>query len=378
MIITDKRCWTEIDLSQIIENYRIYKNHLPEKTKVMAVVKADAYGHGDAEIAEVLQKEGVADFAVATLDEAIKLRTNGIKGQIFVLGYTPISQAQNLIEYNITQAIVDENHAKILSIFGFRLKAVFALDTGMNRIGLDADFPDYCEQVIRKYSDILCVQGIFTHLCTADSMDKKAVEFTNNQIKKFEEVAKRIQDLKLPYIHCLNSAGGLWNKCDKSVFARLGIILYGLKPSYSNTLPEGISPALSWYSVVSMVKNFHSGETVGYGRTFKAAKEMKIATICTGYADGYNRLLSNKYYVLINGRKAPIVGRICMDQMMVDISEIENVEMGTRVTLIGQDGDEIITADDMANAIGTIGYEIVCNISKRVQRKFMYKLLESS
>ena len=374
MIITDKRCWAEIDLSQIIENYKIYKNHLPAKTKVMAVVKADAYGHGDTEVAEVLQKEGVTDFAVATLDEAVRLRTSGIQGQIFVLGYTPINQAQNLIEYDITQAVVDENHAKMLSKLGPRLKAVFALDTGMNRIGLDADNPDYCEEVIRKYAGKFCLQGIFTHLCTADSMDQEAVDFTNSQISKFKEVAKRIEDLNLPYVHCLNSAGGLWNKCDKSVFARLGIILYGLKPSYQNQLPEGIKPALSWYSVVSMVKKLNPGETIGYGRTFKAEWKMKVATVCVGYADGLNRLLSNKFYVLINGHRAPILGRICMDQIMVDVSEIENVEMGTKVTLIGQDGNEIITADDMANAIDTIGYEIVCNISKRVQRKFMYKL----
>ena len=373
MLITDKRCWAEINLSQIIENYKIYKNQLPDNTKVMAVVKADAYGHGDTEVAELLQKEGVTDFAVATLDEAVRLRTSGIQGQIFVLGYTPINQAQNLIEYDITQAVVDENHAKLLAKLGPRLKAVFALDTGMNRIGLDADYPDFCEEVIRKYSDKFCLQGIFTHLCTADSMDKEAVEFTNNQIKKFEEVAKRIEDLNLPYVHCLNSAGGLWNKCEKSVFARLGIILYGLKPSYQNQLPEGIKPALSWYSVVSMVKNLHSGETVGYGRTFKAEWEMKIATVCVGYADGYNRLLSNNFYVLINGKRAAVLGRVCMDQIMVDVSDILGVEMGTKVTLLGQDGDEIITADDMADAIGTIGYEIVCNISKRVERKYKYE-----
>ena len=339
----------------------------------MAVVKADAYGHGDTEVAELLQKEGVTDFAVATLDEAVRLRTSGIQGQIFVLGYTPITQAQNLIEYDITQAVVDENHAKLLAKLGPRLKAVFALDTGMNRIGLDADYPDFCEEVIRKYSDKFCLQGIFTHLCTADSMDLEAVDFTKGQISKFEEIAGRLQDLNLPYVHCLNSAGGLWNKCEKSVFARLGIILYGLKPSYQNQLPEGIKPALSWYSVVSMVKNLHSGETVGYGRTFKAEWEMKIATVCVGYADGYNRLLSNNFYVLINGKRAAVLGRVCMDQIMVDVSDILGVEMGTKVTLLGQDGDEIITADDMADAIGTIGYEIVCNISKRVERKYKYE-----
>ena len=375
MLVTDKRCWTEINLSQIAENYRIYKSYLPSQTKVMAVVKADAYGHGDIEIAEVLQEEGVNDFAVATLDEAVKLRTGGIKGQIFVLGYTPIAQAQSLIEYDITQAVVDENHAKMLSKFGNRIKAVFALDTGMNRIGLDADDPDLCEKIIRSYIKKLSVLGIFTHLCVADTDSSEAIAFTNNQIEKFEAVAERLSDLKLPYVHCLNSAGGLWTTCSKSIFARLGIILYGLKPSYLNTLPKGIKPALSWYSVVSMVKTVEAGETIGYGRTFEAEVGMKVATVCAGYADGYNRLLSNSFYVLINGKRAPVLGRVCMDQFMVDVSNIKGVESGSKVTLIGQDRDEIITTDDMAQVAGTIGYEIVCNISKRVERKYKRQTL---
>lgn len=370
MLVADKRCWAEVNLSQIAENYRIYKKHLPEETKVMAVVKADAYGHGDVKVASVLQKEGVTDFAVATLEEAIELRQGNISGQIFVLGYTPIALAQKLIEYDITQTVVDERHAEELSKISGNIKAVFALDTGMNRIGLDADNPEHCEKIITEYTKKLCVQGIFTHLCNADSADSEAIDFTNNQIRKFERIAGLVENLNLPYVHCLNSAGGLWNKCKKSVFARLGIILYGLKPNYLNALPGGIKPALSWYSVVSMVKTLRAGETVGYGRTFKAEKEMKVATVCAGYADGYNRLLSNKYYVLINGKKAPVLGRICMDQFMVDVTEIDGVEMGSKVTLIGQDGNEVITADDMAESIGTIGYEIVCNISRRVVRKY--------
>ena len=373
MLVTDKRCWTEINLCAILNNYRIYKNCLPANTKVMAVVKADAYGHGDVDVASVLQEAGVKDFAVATIEEAIKLRLAGIKGQVFVLGYTPILRAEELAEYDITQAVVDERHAQKLSAADKNIKAVFALDTGMNRIGLDADNPDYCEKMVRDYCGKLCVQGIFTHLCAADCDDEESVDFTNKQILKFEEVAKRVEDLKLPYVHCLNSAGGLWNKSSKSVFARLGIILYGLKPSYLNHLPVGIVPALSWFSVVSMVKIVHAGETISYGRTFKAEREMKAATVCVGYADGYSRLLSNKFHTLINGKKAPVLGRVCMDQILVDVTHIDGVEMGTKVTLIGQDDDECITADDMASAIGTIGYEIVCGISKRVERKYLKK-----
>lgn len=363
-----KRCWTEINRCVIIKNYHIYKNLLPNNTKVMAVVKADAYGHGDVETAFLLQNEGVQDFAVATISEAIRLRENGIKGQILILGYTPFCEAKKLTEYDITQAVPDEFYAEKLSKIDSDIKVHFVLDTGMNRIGIDADDAEYCEKKIREYKDKLNITGIFTHLCVADSDDKPSVDFTKGQIKKFEVVAEKIKDLNLPYIHCLNSAGGLWHNCNKSVFARLGIILYGLKPCYSNTLPKGIKPALNWYSTVSVVKQVHCGETIGYGRTFTAKKEMKIATVCAGYADGYNRLLSNKFYVLINGKKANITGRICMDQFMVDVTDIPNVKTGTKVVLIGISGNKTITADDMANAIGTIGYEIVCNISKRVER----------
>ena len=366
-----KRCWTEINLSIIVRNYQIYKNNLPENKKIMAVVKADAYGHGDIEVAAALQKEGVTDFAVATIDEAVKLRQSGIKGQILILGYTPVDKAEKLIEYDITPAIPDQYYAEKLSQKHLPVKVHFALDTGMNRIGLDADNPDYCDKIIRKYKDELNITGLFTHLCVADSDDQESKRFTKNQIEKFERVINKIADLNLPYNHCLNSASGLWHDCKKSVFARLGIVLYGLKPDYKNSLPQGIMPGLSWYSVVSMVKQVHAGETIGYGRTFTASKEMKIATVCAGYADGYNRMLSNKYFVLINGKKAPITGRICMDQFMVDVTDIPDVEMGTKVILIGKSGEEEITADEMADCIGTIGYEIVCNISKRVNRAFI-------
>lgn len=368
-----KRCWTEINLSAIIGNYRIYKSNLLENQKVMAVVKADAYGHGDVEVAAALQKEGVQDFAVATVDEAVNLRKSGISGQILILGYTPICEVDSLLAYDITQAIPDEVYAqRLCEVSGAKdVKVHFVLDTGMNRIGLDADNPVYCENVIRKYYDKFNVSGIFTHLCVADCDDENSVEFTKGQIAKFEAVVQKTEDLHIPFVHCLNSAGGLWNGCERSVFARLGIILYGLKPDYKNILPKGIVPGLSWFSVVSVVKSVRAGESIGYGRSFVAKKDMKIATVCAGYADGYNRLLSNNFYVLINGKRAAITGRVCMDQFMVDVSDIPDVEMGSKVVLIGKSGDEVITADDMAARIGTIGYEIVCDISKRVKRIFV-------
>lgn len=364
------RSWVEISRRTLLLNCDTYRKIIPSDVKVMAVVKADAYGHGDQVVAKLLSDHAIHHFAVSNIDEAIHIREGGAEGQILILGYTPIERAQDLINYDITQALLSEDYADRLASTNLPVKCQFALDTGMRRIGLNADDTDKCERAIRKaYSTSLQLDGLFTHLCVADTSEQN--EFTEKQIKLFEEIATRVSDLNLPYCHCMNSAGGLWHHSDVSCFARLGIILYGLKPDYMNTLPDGIEPALSWKSVVSMVKVVKPGDTIGYGRTFTVEHTMNIATIPTGYADGYPRLLSNKGWVLIKGKKAPIVGRVCMDQMMVDVTGIPNVEYESEVVLIGKSGDEVITADDLANLIGTIGYEIVCGINKRVERIYV-------
>ena len=367
-----KRCWVEIDLNQIKNNYLIYKSYLLNNQQVMAVVKADAYGHGDVEVAHTLSDLGVENFAVSNIYEAEKIRKSGIKGQVLILGYTPEESIKRVFENDITQAVLSEEYADMLVKTGINVKCQFAIDTGMNRIGIDADDPELCSQLIHKYSSLLTVTGLFTHLCTADTDDSDSVKFTEKQIGRFIDVKNQIRDLDLPYIHCLNSAGGLWhNRPEISNLVRLGIILYGLKPDFCNDLPDGIHPALCWKSVVSMVKTIKKGESVSYGRTFIADHDMRIATIPTGYADGYNRLLSNKGYVLINGQQANIVGRVCMDQFMVDVSNINNIQIGTEVILLGSSGKLKIDADDMAQMIGSIGYEVVCDISKRVERKYI-------
>ena len=366
-----KRSWAEVDLTQIKLNYQIYKEGNFANQQVMAVVKANAYGHGDVEISKVLSDLGVKNFAVSNVDEACKLRDSGIKGDILILGYTPIEQIQRLYDNDITQAIISEEYAEMIAKTSVKVKCQFAIDTGMNRVGIDADFPDWCGAVIRKYNGILNLKGVFTHLCVADQNQDGDIAFTKQQLHKFKDVTKKIKDLNLPYVHCLNSAGGLWYNSSESVFVRLGIILYGLKPDYSNILPVGIRPALSWKSVVAMTRFVRVGETIGYGRTYMAEQDIKIAVIPTGYADGYNRLLSNKGFVLINGKKAPVVGKVCMDQFMVDVTKINDVQIGTEVILLGESGDESLTADEMAEMVGTIGYEIVCNISDRVPRVYI-------
>ena len=370
----ERRSWIEIDLDQIKQNYFIYKKSLQLDTEIMAVIKADAYGHGDAHIARWLSEQRCRLFAVSNIDEAVGLRNAGIKGEILILGYTSPKYAKTLSYLDLSQAIVSEEYAEALSQTGQRVKCQFAIDTGMNRIGLDGDNTSSCEEIIRKYSDSLIVEGLFTHLCVADTDSEDAKVFTYSQIRKFKAVADAVADLKLPYVHCCNSAGGLYYLKNSSEFegigkiVRLGIVLYGLKPDVDNHLPNGVKPAMTWKSVVSMVKNVHPGETIGYGRTFMVKKEMKVATVTTGYADGLNRQLSNKGFVMINGCKAPIVGRICMDQTLVDVTDIPDVKMGAEVVIIGKSGDLTYTADDMAQDLGTIGYEVICNITKRVQR----------
>lgn len=371
---TEKRSWIEVDLKQLVINLDVYKGQLPQNTEIMAVIKADAYGHGDARVAHALEQHGVRLFAVSNIDEAVGLRDAGVMGEILILGYTSPKLAHVLVEKNIMQAIVSEEYAAALSAAECTVRCQFAIDTGMNRIGLDGDDAAQCEKIIRKYKDSLCVEGIFTHLCVADTDEETCKAFTLEQIEKFCAVQERLKDFKLPYVHCFNSAGGLfylndmpkWHDIEKIV--RLGIVMYGLKPDKSNVLPKEIRPVLSWKSVISVVKTVKPGEAVGYGRAFKADKEYKVATVATGYADGYSRLLSNVGHVLIHGRKAKILGRICMDQMMVDVSDIPEVKMGDVAVLLGKSGNLSYTADDMAKQIGTIGYEIVCGISKRVQR----------
>ncbi len=362
-----RRSWTEIHLDRLTDNLRIYGKHCHAE-QIMAVVKADAYGHGAAETACALADAGVTLFAVSNIIEAIELRQAGLSGDILILGYTPTEQLPLLTEYDIMQTVVSEEDAQRFAANAPEIRVQYAIDTGMNRIGLDGDDPAQCEAVIRKYP--LHAEGMFTHLCVADTHTPECLAFTKEQIAKFEAVADRLHDLNLPYVHCLNSAGGLWQETKYNSIARLGIVMYGLKPDYANTLPEGIKPVLEWKSVISMVKKLHPGETVGYGRTFCAEQEMTLATVPTGYADGYNRLLSNKGYVLIGGKKAPIVGRVCMDQMTVDVTGLD-VRAGDEVVLLGQSGDLQFTADDMAHLIGTIGYEIVCGITHRVQRQYL-------
>lgn len=370
-----RRAWAEIHLDNLKANFLNFKNHIDNSAELMCVVKADCYGHGSPVCTKYLQNElSVKYYAVSNLNEAVELRQNGIEGDILILGYTPTEYADVLSEYNIIQAITEFDYAVKLSQNAKKdVRCHIKLDTGMTRIGLRFESANRYALEIEKICNLenLKVEGIFTHLCVADSKNSEDIAFTKSQISLFNEIYQKLceKGVEIKHHHYLNSAGGVFHNQNNSTLARLGIILYGLKPDYDLELPFEIYPAMELKAVVSQVKTIEAGACVSYGRTFVANKEMKLATVSIGYADGVPRSLSNKGELLVNGKRAKIVGRVCMDQLMIDVTGID-VKAGDVAVVMGKSGDEQITADDIAKICNTIGYEIVCDITKRVPRLY--------
>lgn len=369
-----KRAWAEINLDNAKANYKTIEMSAKDR-RIMPVIKADAYGHGANFLAKLYEECGTEIFAVSNINEAIKLRKAGITKDILILGYTPKEYIETLLEYSITQTVYSLDYAKELSKIASKtnvlVKAHLKLDTGMNRLGFNPE---------QDYSDILKAlalpgiyfEGIFTHYAVADSEDPSDKDFSLEQLDRFNNaVAKLSSDgYSFKYIHCCNSAATLLHPFDEGNLVRPGIILYGIAPADDLSLKYELSPVMSIKTVVSAIKTIHKGETVSYGRTFTANKDMRIATLPIGYGDGYPRKMSNCGKVLINGKFADIVGRVCMDQMMIDITDIPKVSVGTEVTVIGQSGDNSITFAEIAAKVDTIPYELVCNVSVRMPRVY--------
>ena len=368
-----RRAWAEIDIQALIENFKIIRDTANQD--VFAVIKADAYGHGAVKVAQALEDAGVFAFAVSNLLEAEKLRTNGITKPILILGYTPPECADRLAQNDIHQSVFSLEFAQQLDAYAKKAGVVVSthlkLDTGMGRIGLN--FRDNNNFQLDEAKEILALsnldfQGVFMHFAVADCESEEHANFTNAQQKRFLEAVNELEKVHhFPLVHYCNSAATLTLAKDGCNAIRAGIILYGLAPSNEVSLPEGMRPAMSLYATVSMVKTIEAQETVSYGRTYAAPEKRRIATICAGYADGIPRLLSNKGYVLIHGKKAPIVGRVCMDQFCVDVTDIPEASQGDSVTVFGQD----LSVDEVADIAQTINYEIVCGISKRVPRIYI-------
>ena len=364
------RAWIEIDLDALDNNVKILTQTMSHRSKMMAVVKADAYGHGAKIVAAHLEKIGVTAFAVATIDEGISLRSSGIRSEILILGYTDPIRIQELYDHDLTQTLVSPDHAKALARNDLPIKAHMKIDTGMHRLGFD--WKDI--QAIRDCFTLpgLKLTGIYSHLCVSDSLSARDQEFSLIQTQRFTRLLKKLcaEGVPLPKAH-IQSSYGLLNhpqiKCD---YVRIGIALYGVHSSSGlrTILRPKLRPVLSLRSKVVLTRQIAKGETIGYGRTFATARNTTIAVISIGYADGLPRSLSNtSSYVLINGHPAPIIGRICMDQLTVDITDIPNVTPGTTVTLIGKDADRSIRAEEMAKQAGTITNELLSRLGERLE-----------
>lgn len=374
-----QRAYITIDLDAIFENISIMKNKIDSKTGMIAVIKADGYGHGSVALAKCLSKiEGISGFAVATYEEAEELVLEGITLPILILGYTFPYSYSAIIRDEIRPAVFREDTLEQLNDAaknaGKKVKVHIKVDTGMTRIGIHPDETGI-DFVKKAYSlPYIEVEGIFTHFARADEYDKTSTFHQLNLFKEFVEQVENITKQQIPFKHCSNSAGILELPMANMDLVRAGIALYGLWPSDEIKKDEvTLKPALSFYSHVVYVKEVEAGKEISYGGTFKTPKKMKIATVPVGYADGYPRGLSNKGKVLINGQFCPIVGRICMDQFMVDVTEVSNVKEGDKVTLIGKDNENSLTAEEIGELSGRFNYELVCNLNKRVPRIYLQK-----
>lgn len=370
------RIYATIDLDAVTWNLENMKKNISEDTKIIAVLKADAYGHGAVPIAQHIESlPYIWGMAVACVEEGMELREAGIKKPILILGYTFAEDYPTIIEHDMRPAVFTLEMAQHLSDAAVKMnqtaKIHIKIDTGMGRIGY-RDIEEAVPEIL-KISKLphIEVEGIFTHFARADESETTPAYI---QLEKFRKFISRLEEegLSIPMKHCSNSAGIIRMKEANMDAVRAGIILYGLYPSDEvEKEPVALRPVMELKTHISYLKTVKKGTAISYGGTFVTQKETKVATIPVGYADGYCRGLSNKGYVLIHGKKAPILGRVCMDQFMVDVTEINDAKILDEVTLLGRDGKEKITLEELGDLSGRFNYEFACCISKRVPRVYL-------
>lgn len=369
-----RQTWVEIDLNALAQNYKALKRNLPQGTKLMAAVKANAYGHGIVEISRKLVECGTDYLGVSSVDEALVLRKNFIKTPILNLGAFLKGDCQAILDYDITTTVTDLRIAKFLDIAAARLKKKakvhVKIDTGMGRLGV---WYKEADEFIIKLCSLknLVVEGLYTHFPSADSDE----EFTRSQITAFCSLVDKlaIQGVVIPLKHLANSMAVIGFKDSHFNLVRPGLALYGLHPKEEMLDKISLKPVLSFKTRVVYLKNVARGRSISYGRTYITKKKTQVATIPVGYGDGYNRLLSNKGSVLIGGKFCPIVGVVCMDQTMVDVSGLESIKIEDEVVLMGFQNGKAIRVEDIARLCHTIPYEVVCWISPRVPRVYLNK-----
>lgn len=373
------RAWLEINLDAIAQNMREIRRVTNPGAEVMGVVKADAYGHGAVAIARCILKNGASRLAVSQMDEAIQLRKNGIQAPILLLSDLESERMAELLQYDITQLVYTRAFAEQLSAYasstGETIRIHIKLDTGMGRVGFAAERPETVSEIARiAQMPGLCVEGIFTHFAVSDELGA-ADAYTEKQFELFNGVCERLkqQNITIPIRHVANSAAILRFPGMHLEMVRAGIILYGFYPSGAlDGCGVRLCPAMSFKARLTAVKKVPAGTFLSYGCTYKTERESIIATVPVGYADGYFRAMSNRGRVLIHGRYAPICGRVCMDQMMIDVTDLDSaVSVGDEVVLIGRQGEGEISAEEVASLCNTIHYEVICSPSKRVPRHYL-------
>ncbi|CEO90463.1 alanine racemase [Syntrophaceticus schinkii] len=366
--------WAEIDLKALAGNVREIRRVTDESAQIMAIVKANGYGHGVEHVSRVALQNGASWIGVALLQEAILLREKGIKAPILVLGYTPVDDIAEVIRYDISQTVFTWDDAlaiaSVANHLGKKAKIHVKIDTGMGRLGFKWD---------RETLDIICrlahlpgleVEGIYTHFATADGDDKT---FAQEQFARFQQILKQLaaRHVFIRWRHCANSAAVMSMPFTHLDLVRPGITIYGLYPSSNSRDLVELTPVMSLKAKVAFVKEVPEMFSISYGRSYYTKEKTRIATVPLGYGDGYSRLLSNRGQVLIRGMRAPVVGRVCMDQLMVDVGHIPGVQQGDEVVLVGRQGSDEIPVEELADYLGTINYEVLCMISERVPRVYL-------
>lgn len=375
-----KRTWAQVDLDAVEYNFFAIKKHIGPKPKIMCIVKADAYGHGAPKLSKFYEQIGADWLGVSNIEEAIQIREANVSLPILILGYTPANLAGILSENNLTATIVSKQYAEKLNYFAeqynIKLNVHIKLDTGMSRLGIMCQNSSQIKNSTEEIKQIcnlpnLNIEGIFTHMAVADEA-QAGRDFTYNQYEIFKKLLKSLENIgiNIPIKHCCNS-GSVLNFPEFSMdMVRPGIILYGLMPSINCKNTLNLKPAMQLKSIISHIKTISPNTSVSYGRSYFTKQKTKVATVPIGYADGYNRLLSNNSYMLVNGQKAPLIGKICMDQCMIDITNIKNVTEDDIVTVFGTQQGQSITALELANKCNSIAYETICLIGKRVPRVY--------
>jgi alanine racemase len=366
--------WAEVDLAAISHNVQEFRRITPARTRIMAVVKADGYGHGSVEVARQALAAGASFLGVALVEEGVNLRENGITDPVLVLGFTPKSYAHLLCEYDLTPTVFTMPEAEAFSNAAVqhkrKLPVHVKVDTGMGRVGF---FPcSDADGFIKKVAACpgLELAGLYTHFAAADSKD---LTHARGQLQRFSELVSRLAErgLNIPLKHAANSAAAMYLPEAHLDMVRIGISLYGLPPSAGREAAVNLQPVMTLKTKVVYLKQVPSGTSVSYGCTFTTVRDSLLATLPIGYADGYSRRLSNRGHVLVHGQRAPVAGRVCMDQMVVDVSAIPGVCLDDEVVLYGRQGDNVITVDEVADCLETINYEVVTSVSRRVPRLYL-------